>query len=180
MSVQRWGRPVQGFEGTPAEWRKRVQGVSFARRRTSVLSRELGIPEPYIRFWRAKKGNLKYESPIHRACANALASMRNRVPELPRPGLRELMAWMGVTGYCSYTGEELYPAWDLSVDHIVPLSRGGGNVRENLALVHIYTNQYKGNLTGQEFVGLIRLASTWPAEARVDFMARLRAGGRRW
>lgn len=40
---------------------------------------------------------------------------------------------------------------DLTVDHIVPLSRGGSHDLENLRLVHAKCNVIKGNLLDSEF-----------------------------
>lgn len=41
---------------------------------------------------------------------------------------------------------------DLSLDHIVPLSRGGADVPENWGVSHKYCNWLKGALTYQEFM----------------------------
>ncbi len=46
---------------------------------------------------------------------------------------------------------------ELSVDHIVPLSRGGTHHLENLRLVHSKCNQIKGSLLDVEF--------SWPVKA---------------
>ncbi len=46
---------------------------------------------------------------------------------------------------------------DLSVDHIVPLSRGGTHHLKNLRLLHSKCNQIKGNLLDEEF--------PWPVKA---------------
>lgn len=50
---------------------------------------------------------------------------------------------------------------DLTVDHIVPLSRGGTNELNNLRLVHSSCNQIKGNLLDEELSWLARGYFLW-------------------
>ena len=56
---------------------------------------------------------------------------------------------------CFLTGRPLTPA-DVSVDHLVPLSRGGSQDVSNLRLVTRGANHAKSNLLLQEFVELCR------------------------
>ena len=55
------------------------------------------------------------------------------------------------TGHCALCGEQMssdtpYPdPMSKSLDHIVPLSRGGAHVRENLQWAHLVCNQRKGD-----------------------------------
>ena len=56
---------------------------------------------------------------------------------------------------CALTGRPLTP--DIaSVDHVVPLARGGGNSIGNLAVVHADANTAKGTMTRDEFVQMCR------------------------
>lgn len=50
---------------------------------------------------------------------------------------------------CVACGEQCLT--ELTIDHIVPLSRGGGNNKENLQILCSKCNQEKGNLTMEEW-----------------------------
>ena len=50
---------------------------------------------------------------------------------------------------CGYTGKKLTKA-ELSVDHILPISRGGGNTWENLITASKSVNTFKDNKTPKE------------------------------
>ncbi|MDC0834819.1 HNH endonuclease [Leptolyngbya valderiana BDU 20041] len=52
--------------------------------------------------------------------------------------------------YCNYTGEEL------TLDHVVPRSRGGGDSWENLVTACVRCNVKKGNRTPQEAAMLLK------------------------
>ncbi|MFN0130264.1 MAG: HNH endonuclease [Verrucomicrobiales bacterium] len=72
----------------------------------------------------------------------------DRVPmRRPRLGLRGL--WERDGGLCQYTGRRLAPG-EGSIDHVVPLSRGGGTTWENCVLAHRPVNHRKGARTPEE------------------------------
>lgn len=72
----------------------------------------------------------------------------DRVPmRRPRLGLRGL--WERDGGLCQYTGRRLGPG-EGSIDHVVPLSRGGGTTWENCVLAHRPVNHRKGARTPEE------------------------------
>ncbi|CDN16190.1 HNH endonuclease family protein [Richelia intracellularis] len=52
--------------------------------------------------------------------------------------------------YCGYTGDEL------TIDHVVPRSRGGGDSWENLVTACVRCNVKKGSRTPQEAHMLLR------------------------
>lgn len=52
--------------------------------------------------------------------------------------------------YCTKDCEELS-----TIDHIVPLSKGGGNTLDNLVMACYRCNQQKGNLSLSEFKPLM-------------------------
>ncbi len=56
---------------------------------------------------------------------------------------------------CAYTGEPLTPE-AASLDHKIPLSRGGEHGLENLAIVDESVNAAKGTKTLEEFVAMCR------------------------
>ena len=54
---------------------------------------------------------------------------------------------------CKYSGIELTPD-AASLDHIVPVSKGGEHVVSNVAWVHHEINRMKGQLSVEEFIAL--------------------------
>jgi 5-methylcytosine-specific restriction endonuclease McrA len=56
---------------------------------------------------------------------------------------------------CALTGRPLTPEL-ATLDHIMPLSKGGLNTMENAQIVHKDANQAKGTMTLHEFVGMCR------------------------
>ena len=57
-------------------------------------------------------------------------------------------------GRCAYTGEPLVPGVTASLDHKLPMSRGGLHERDNLQWVTTRINSMKADLTHEEFVAL--------------------------
>lgn len=52
---------------------------------------------------------------------------------------------------CYYCGKEIIFSKDLTVDHLIPVSRGGKTVEENLAICCYQCNQEKANMTEEEY-----------------------------
>lgn len=46
---------------------------------------------------------------------------------------------------CALCGDKFQSMKDVSIDHILPLSKGGDNSRTNLQLAHFWCNEKKGN-----------------------------------
>lgn len=67
--------------------------------------------------------------------------------------------WLAQGGRCAYTGLQLTPGQDASVDHKTPLARGGARTEENLQWVSVAVNRIKVNLTHDEFVGLCKVVN---------------------
>lgn len=55
---------------------------------------------------------------------------------------------------CSYTGVRLIPGVNMSIDHIVPASRGGPGDISNLQWVTKQVNRMKTDLSDEEFVAM--------------------------
>lgn len=87
----------------------------------------------------------------------------------PKLGLRGVAQRDG--GKCQYTGKVLSRE-EMSVDHVLPRSRGGKDEWTNLVLAHKELNQKKGNRLNHE-VGL-KLLRTPVAPAIVPVSATLR------
>lgn len=66
---------------------------------------------------------------------------------------------------CALTGWELEPS-TATIDHIMPLARGGDHVPENAQIVHASVNQAKGTMTMDEFVEMCRAVVTLHGEGR--------------
>lgn len=56
-------------------------------------------------------------------------------------------------GLCALTGEKLTPE-NASLDHIIPISRGGTHTIENAQMLLYEVNRMKGTLTNDEFIEL--------------------------
>lgn len=57
-------------------------------------------------------------------------------------------------GRCAYTGELLVPGTNASLDHKLPMSRGGKHEKVNLQWVTGRINSMKSDLTHEEFIAL--------------------------
>lgn len=80
--------------------------------------------------------------------------MRRIVTDKVTPG--NLLAMMKQQDFkCAYTGVTLTPE-TASLDHIVPLSKGGEHCIGNVAIVHVDVNMSKSTLSLREYVELCR------------------------
>jgi 5-methylcytosine-specific restriction endonuclease McrA len=93
------------------------------------------------------------------------------LPELRKAIMRKLGT------RCPYTGE-LITVRNFSMDHNVPLSRGGIFWFENLRIVSQRGNEVKGKLTHGEFMRLLETLDAMDPTAKQDVLRRLRAGGK--
>lgn len=69
--------------------------------------------------------------------------------------LRRLLESQGYS--CALTGELLTPE-TATLDHIVPLARGGDHALENLWVLHARVNTAKGTMLVEEFLEMCRQA----------------------
>ena len=67
-----------------------------------------------------------------------------------------LSLWEEQNGRCYYTGVELVPGDNASLDHQIPRSRGGKDVIDNLKWVSDASNMMKFNMTHEEFIDACR------------------------
>lgn len=61
---------------------------------------------------------------------------------------------------CALSGELLTPD-TASLDHIVPVSNGGGNEVDNLQWLNAEVNTMKGSLSQERFIALCRKIASW-------------------
>ena len=77
---------------------------------------------------------------------------------------------------CPYCETIIY--WrELSIDHIIPKSKGGANDSSNLVWTCRTCNISKGDLTGEEFKALLAFLNEHKT-MKDSVLARMRAGGR--
>lgn len=60
--------------------------------------------------------------------------------------------WERQGGRCAVTGEQLIPGVNASLDHILPVSRGGTSAASNLRWVTATVNHMKWDMTDAEFI----------------------------
>ncbi len=61
---------------------------------------------------------------------------------------------------CALSGVEMQPD-DASVDHVVPLSKGGEHSMNNIAIIHMVVNRMKGDMNHAEFIRWCTLIARW-------------------
>jgi 5-methylcytosine-specific restriction endonuclease McrA len=77
---------------------------------------------------------------------------------------------------CRHCGERL-KAKTFSLDHDVPIERGGIWDLSNLHVICDRCNRAKGIMSGAEFESVLRVLREMPTATRNDTLGRLRAGG---
>ena len=86
---------------------------------------------------------------------------------LERPGrhraicTRDLLNLLAAQHYrCALTGRVLEPA-NAAMDHMLPVSRGGRHLIENIQLLEKSVNRAKGTMTNEEFLAMCRDVVAW-------------------
>jgi len=125
------------------------------------------------------KQKLKKEKPIlvkARELRSRLLS-RSKDPGIKQttPTVAELEKWMTRDSYvCYYSGVDL-TLDTVTVDHKIPISKGGTNELENLCIASHHMNTAKGNLTAEEFMDLLILIRKWEDKGE-GLLRRLKQG----
>jgi 5-methylcytosine-specific restriction endonuclease McrA len=75
-------------------------------------------------------------------------------------GHKQLLELLERQGYrCALTGEELTPS-TASLDHCVPVSRGGTHGIDNVQIVTQKVNAAKNTMTNEEFIAVCRAVAS--------------------
>ena len=91
-------------------------------------------------------------------CRSATKAQEAR-PETRQETGRKLRERIEQIGWrCELSGAKLTPD-TFSLDHIIPLARGGSHNASNIQFVHPVINAMKGTLSMQEFVGWCKLVA---------------------
>ncbi|MEX0678358.1 MAG: HNH endonuclease [Pirellulales bacterium] len=81
--------------------------------------------------------------------------------ELERIKVPEIMALLERQNFrCALTGQRLTPS-NASLDHVIPVSRGGAHAIENMQVVLTSVNHAKGTMTQDEFIQLCHEVVAW-------------------
>lgn len=88
-----------------------------------------------------------------------------------------LIAFQRNSFFCPYCGG-LFDFWESSVDHVIPISKGGAKDVNNRVLCDKRCNQAKGDLTGLQFHELRKKLYELGEDVAKAVLARMRFGGR--
>lgn len=88
----------------------------------------------------------------------------------------ELAFPLGCAVPCPYCGTAI-DALSASLDHAMPITRGGSLGLENLTAICAMCNRLKGALTPSEFKELMQWVLRQEWAAQTDILGRLKAGG---
>jgi 5-methylcytosine-specific restriction endonuclease McrA len=93
-------------------------------------------------------------------------------------GLGDVVELLAASTTCRWC--RMPVAFDLSLDHVQPIARGGKHCLTNLVAVCRRCQLLKGQLAGVEMEQLIQLLARLHPIARQDLERRLLAGGKRY
>lgn len=110
-------------------------------------------------------------TPLYRKAHNLHSSLARSGTKVSFKEIRDLIS---VPHHCPYC-KEVIQLKDISLDHVIPLSRGGKAHMSNLQPTCFKCNRTKGALTGTEFSELLNFLSKKEYGALV--LSRLRAAG---
>ena len=78
---------------------------------------------------------------------------RTKIEKVSAQHFRDMLKEQGYK--CALSDRELKPT-NTTLDHTVPLCRGGHHVKSNTQLLDVEVNRAKGSLTDEEFIALCR------------------------
>jgi len=92
---------------------------------------------------------------LYHWCQSIRAAERRAKPQFTVLDLVNL--WKLQEGKCIISGKLLIPGEDASLDHILPICRGGTSTIDNLRFIHSALNNCKWDQTDDEFKATLRL-----------------------
>lgn len=87
---------------------------------------------------------------------------------------RECAKWIGLG--CPYCGKTI-TVFNFSIDHVVPISRGGQRGTGNIQLTCKTCNLTKGDFSDEEYRRILDFATTGGDEFKKHLLGKLRMGG---
>ena len=111
------------------------------------------------------------KSSLKRRSIDADVKFQIELPELKKMFLK---TYGGECNYCS----KILTYRNIACDHIIPLSKGGDSVIENLQLICKTCNTRKGPLDEKDFSMLLQLVIELPEEISKYVLRKLAKGGR--
>lgn len=129
--------------------------------------------------YKTRKQKLKATIPIEYRSRDIRSKLMSRAKEDEKhlvPSKEDIKEWL-LSQYpfkCYYSGEYI-DIFDCQVDHKIPVYRGGSNAVENIVLSTERMNGAKGDMTDEEFIGLLDFVSSWEDKGK-GLIARLRRG----
>lgn len=124
-----------------------------------------------------RRKELKKSNPILVKARDTRGRLLNRVSgdlKGTTPTVLELEKWFNSSLVCFYSGESL-TLKTVTVDHKIPLARGGTNELTNLCFASNHMNTAKGRMTDKEFKSLLIFVSTWEDGGK-SLLTRLKQG----
>lgn len=126
--------------------------------------------------WGRQMGKKKSKRSIWRQKAVAFAR-RRQIRDANKISYIEIMLEKLHMRPCRYCGVELREPKQISIDHLIPLSRGGTDHTHNLKAMHTSCNKAKGSLTESEFELLIEIIKTRLGQRYVAYILKRMAIG---
>ncbi len=148
--------------------------------------REANPPaKPRVKYWDrtiSKREFLWEHDPLKLKAINTRDLFRKNGGDLEIPSVTSIEDWFKSlpdnAWVCYYSGEPL-SIRDFSVDHKIPVSRGGTHDFTNIALCTKNMNYAKGPLNDTEFKDILNTISNWDEDSRSKFLMRL-ANSMKW
>lgn len=119
--------------------------------------------DPIRHVWRHQYNSLHPER-------NAVSHGKRRIAKYGNTPISEMLTsteWLAklvdADGHCAYCGKKA----KLTLDHVVPLSKGGKHSKDNVVPACSHCNSSKGNKTLDEWLGKKRKATVATIEARI-------------
>ena len=125
-------------------------------------------PSERALLWRRSSEQFQFHQDQARAAGKCLMY---RLEEL-----RDFLERSFANPSCPYCRRKL-SVGTFTVDHKLPIARGGRFTFRNLEVACLDCRQTKGVLDSQEFRELLLVVHSWPRPVQKVFLSRLRAGG---